>query len=138
MKNKVLLDTNILIYALDGDSDYHLSAWEILNNDYYDFYLSTKNISEFIAVVTRRLNPLLNIEDTLSIIKKARQDYTVIYPTHSSLDQLLILSEKYKVKGLRIYDFEIISLALANDIHKIATFNYKDFNRIEEIEVIQS
>lgn len=137
MKNKVLLDTNILVYAVDESSDFHIRSWEILNNNNYQFYLSPKNISEFISVVTRSTKPMLSVESAVEIIDTARKNYSVLYPNNSSLDILSNLLKKYKAKGLRVYDLEIISVALANNIETIATFNYKDFDRITEIKTIQ-
>ena len=44
--------------------------------------------------------------------------------------------QKYNPKGLKIHDFEIVSIVLANEINQIATFNIKDFESIEEISLI--
>jgi len=47
------------------------------------------------------------------------------------------LLKKYKPHGLKIHDYEIISIALSNKIKNIATINKKDFERIEEIKLVQ-
>ena len=44
--------------------------------------------------------------------------------------------KKYTPSGLRIHDFEIMSIALANGIKNIATQNISDFKNIEEIKII--
>lgn len=46
---KILPDTNILIYSIDKESIYHTKSYEIVNNKQYDKYLTSKNISEFLA-----------------------------------------------------------------------------------------
>ena len=46
------------------------------------------------------------------------------------------LIKKYSPRGLKIHDFEIISVALSYKIKNIATVNKKDFSGIEEIELV--
>ncbi len=45
------------------------------------------------------------------------------------------LLRKYQPIGLQIHDFEIVSIALSNQVATIATFNKKDFNKVSEIEL---
>jgi len=45
------------------------------------------------------------------------------------------LLEKYRPTGLKIHDYEIISIGLVNGINQIATFNSKDFEDIEEVNI---
>ncbi|MDF9799726.1 putative nucleic acid-binding protein [Catalinimonas alkaloidigena] len=44
--------------------------------------------------------------------------------------------EHYQPRGLKVHDYEIAAIALANGITRIATFNSKDFSGIEDIEII--
>ena len=52
--SKILVDTNVLIYSLDKNSRYHLASISLLSNPNYSLYVSTKNISEFVAVATKQ------------------------------------------------------------------------------------
>lgn len=49
----VLLDTNVLIYAMDEGSVYHHVADAILRNPDCKLFITTKNISEFFAVTSK-------------------------------------------------------------------------------------
>jgi len=60
---------------------------------------------------------------------------TVLYPDKQSSTFFYDLLKKYKPSGLRIHDFEIISIALANSIVYIATQNRLDFKNIKEIRI---
>jgi predicted nucleic acid-binding protein len=60
---KILLDTNLLIYSIDKESLYQTKCYEIVNSKQYDKYLSSKNISEFLAVTTREIPYSLTIKD---------------------------------------------------------------------------
>ena len=50
--NKIFLDTNVLIYAKDKSSSYHERSTKLLSQP-FQFYTSSKNLSEYFAVVTR-------------------------------------------------------------------------------------
>ncbi len=45
-KNKVVLDTNVLIYGINEDSEFFHKVRNILSSHEYDFYITTKAISE--------------------------------------------------------------------------------------------
>jgi len=136
MRNKVLIDTNVLVYSADRRSSHYVEAIELLTNDDYDFYVSTKSVSEFYSVMTRSTTPKLSVEDAQAAMGDILRIYNILYPSERSINALNTLISKYQPKGLRIFDFEIISVALANDITHIATFNYKDFDRIEEVHTV--
>lgn len=95
-----------------------------------------RSLSEFFAVLTRAPISSLPASDALKFTRWFAGNYTVLFPDHSSLNILIELSEKYKPKGLKIHDYEIVSIGLANRVKKIATYNSKDISAIEEIEVI--
>ena len=58
--SSVLIDSNILIYALDSDSIYHQQSINILMNKELELYICTKNISEYFSVCSK-----LKIEDSI-------------------------------------------------------------------------
>ncbi|MBU2444566.1 MAG: hypothetical protein KJ666_03195 [Bacteroidetes bacterium] len=51
--NKILIDTNVMIYALDNHSKYFRQANNILEDDNNTNYTTSKNISEFFAVASK-------------------------------------------------------------------------------------
>ena len=66
--SKVLLDTNFLIYSIDQDSKYFHSTQDFLSNTKYQFFTTSKNIAEFLAVITRLPSSALKLDDALSVI----------------------------------------------------------------------
>ncbi len=80
----ILLDTNLLIYAIDEDSKYHLSIQKLLEKNNLNFFTTSKNISEFLAVVTRYPNKSLSIDDALLIIEDFVTNFTILYPSKES------------------------------------------------------
>lgn len=134
--NNVLFDTNLLLYAIDEDSKYFNSVQELLNDNSLNLYTTSKNISEFLSVITRIPNTSISIEEALLIIEEFQSTFKFLYPTEKSYLIFIDLLKKYSPSGLKIHDYEIISIALSNKIKYIATFNKKDFSGIEEIELV--
>ena len=134
--NNVLFDTNLLLYSSDEDSKYFDSVHALINDDSLKLFTTSKNLSEFLSVVTRIPKSNIPIKEALSIIEDFKSIFTILYPTEKSYSILLDLLKKYSPHDLKIHDYEIISIALSNKISSIATFNQKDFSDIEEINLV--
>jgi predicted nucleic acid-binding protein len=132
--SNILIDTNVLIYAFDETSVFHQKSIEIFENTKNNLFVATKNISEFFAVCTK-LN--LDLELTLGFFSDIKENFTILKPTDQSLDIFEKLIKKYKPKGNKVYDIEIVSVMLSNQLKKVATANIDDFINISEIEVIE-
>ncbi len=132
----ILFDTNLLIYAIDEDSKYFNSVQKILDDDSINLFTTSKNISEFLSVVTRYPNKSISIKEALLVIEEFKSTFTILYPTKESYLIFIDLLKKYSPHGLKIHDYEIISIALAHKIKNIATANKKDFSGIKEIELV--
>ncbi|SMO86625.1 type II toxin-antitoxin system VapC family toxin [Gracilimonas mengyeensis] len=130
-----LIDTNIFVYGIDEDSKYFDQAKKILDQTDKQLVTTSKNLIEFLAVVTKSSGYNLNAELALEIIEEIIQSVEVIYPTPESMAILLDLVHRYSPSGLKIHDFEIISISLAHSIYEVATFNTKDFKSIQEISL---
>ena len=134
--NNVLLDTNILLYAIDEESKYFKSVQRLLSSATINFFTTSKNISEFLSVITRIPNSSISVEKALFILNDFQNSFGILYPTEESNVIFIDLLKKYTPHGLKIHDYEIVSIALSNKIKNIATINKKDFERIEEINLV--
>ena len=47
--NKIAVDTNVFIYTLDSSSPHHKKCENFLKDTDYELYITTKNISEYVA-----------------------------------------------------------------------------------------
>jgi predicted nucleic acid-binding protein len=135
--NKILLDTNIFVYSIDRDSRYYQQCQRIIQDTRLELYTTSKNISEFLAVITRLPQSRLSIEKALELVSQVSNFTTVLYPSDLSSHIFIDLLKKYKPVGLKIHDFEIVSIALANHCTRIASVNAKDYRDISEIELIE-
>jgi predicted nucleic acid-binding protein len=89
---RVLVDTNILIYATDPTDMYYQISTDILSRGDISLFTTTKNISEFIAVSTKKNIELSKI---LEYVEYVCTHITVLYPDTKSLDIFLSLVRTY-------------------------------------------
>lgn len=132
--SKILLDTNVLIYSVDEGSKYFRNAQNLFSDD-FELYTTSKNLSEFLSVVTRIPKNPLSLKNALLVIEDFISVMNVIYPSEKSYKVFIDLLRKYQPIGLQIHDFEIVSVGLSNQVSTIATFNEKDFKKVSEIEL---
>ena len=135
--SKVLLDTNILVYGIDQDSAFFKRARTILEQENNQLITTSKNLIEFLAVTTKSSWYNLDNETALGIIEEIIQGIEIVYPTQESMAIFLDLMNRYQPKGLKVHDFEIISIGLAHGVNEVATFNTKDFKSVKEISLLE-
>jgi len=133
--SKVLLDTNILVYSIDEESKYFEKSQTIIQNTNLELYTTSKNLSEFLAVITRIPDNSISIDEALIVIQDFTDISHILYPSETSFSIFKGLLQTYKPTGLRIHDFEILSISLSNRITTIASFNEKDFTEVKEIKL---
>jgi predicted nucleic acid-binding protein len=132
--SKLLLDTNVLIYSIDEGSKY-FSKVQKLFSEQFELCTTSKNLSEFLAVITRIPKNPLPLNDALLLVEDFINVMTIYYPTQESFLTFQNLVRKYKPAGLQIHDYEIVSIGLTNQVTTMVTFNEKDFRKIKEIEL---
>jgi len=135
--SKLLIDTNILVYGIDQESKFFEQSRNILDHSNRQLVTTSKNLLEFLSVVTRSSGYDLPTDLALEILDDIIGGFEVIYPNQNSLALFLELMERYQPTGLKVHDFEIISIGLAAGIHNVATFNIKDFKAVKEIELLK-
>lgn len=131
--NKILVDTNIFIYALNKDSKYYKKSAQFLIDTNNLLFTTSKNISEFFAVTSK-----LKVDYSLAyqFYIDIKENTTILFPNDSSLALFDMFIEKYKPIGNQVYDLEIASIMISNHIYRIATYNTKDFESVNEVLVI--
>lgn len=75
-------------------------------------------------------------EQSLGIVMWFYENFPVLFPDNKSTDTLLHLLKRFQPKGLKVHDFEILSIGIANRMNQMATFNSKDFPEHEDIELL--
>jgi len=129
----IFVDTNVFIYGRDQSSAFHQSAVEVLMDDAFDLYVSSKVISEYFAVCTK-----LGIsEDNIwNFYEELKRNTSILNPDLESIAHFEALMKKYAPVGNRVFDMEIVSIMMANGISKLATANVRDFQEVMEVEIV--
>ena len=137
----IFIDTNILIYANNKDSNLCDLARQKLNDlseTGSSFIISDQVIREYLVIMTRPgyiEKPVSSIS-ALEDIERMLKEFVLIFPDQDSLKNLMDLVSKYEIKGKRIHDTAIVSLMLSNGIKDILTNNIDDFKSFHEIKVL--
>jgi hypothetical protein len=64
--------------------------------------------------------------------------FKVIFPDKRSIRIFQELINKYKPVGNRVFDIEIVSIMLSKKIKNLYSINVRDFNDIEEINLVDN
>ncbi|PKP59016.1 MAG: hypothetical protein CVT89_01750 [Candidatus Altiarchaeales archaeon HGW-Altiarchaeales-2] len=120
-----LVDTNILVYAFDIESEHHIKAKEILKDGLKNsnIVLSSQNLLEFYSVATRKIPVPLSPKDANEVINIIfdTPEIMIIAPSLNCVRNAVKTSEKKNLKGARIFDVVISETMKENGIEVILT-----------------
>lgn len=124
----MLVDTNIIVYAINADSPKNQTAQSFLQENVGALIITHQNIFETLRVLThpKFSNPMKSYEakNALEPIIKACK---IIYPNNKTHHLALELIQHHNVVGNQIFDAYLAATALSNNVVDIATDNEKDF-----------
>jgi predicted nucleic acid-binding protein len=143
IESNIFLDSNILIHAtlIDFDAEKYVncsSVLQVLNDNENNVFISTQILREFYSIVTNSniVKKPLTPEQANIRIMDFMLDYEVLPINNSIIEQLLILTQKYQIKGRKVHDTTIAATMIQNNIFTVMTYNKKDFENFKEIKVI--
>jgi|GEM_PF-1682358 predicted nucleic acid-binding protein len=127
MKKKIMVDTNILIYAFDENSIHHKVCYSLVNSN-ENLYTTYNNLLEFYRVLTSKAY-LKNY--SIDLVKQAllfiKQKMIIVYPTEITEIILTDLVNQFTPKSGQIFDFLILAQTIENNLDGIYTYNISDF-----------
>lgn len=133
----ILVDSNILIYAINSRSPKNKTAQGFLRKSAGNFSVAHQNILEALRVLTHPKFPKpLEINSAVSALEPILNAATIISPEYRTHRIALNLIKRHKLASNEIFDAYLAATALANEIYEIATDNVRDFKKIKEINVI--
>lgn len=119
INEKFVIDTNVLIYSLDQSSQFFNFSKKIIDENKENVCIVHKTISEFVCVLSK----IGKYDVIKNELPKIIDELNILFPDYESANHFKDLVKKYKPKGNQAYDFEIVSVMMANNIKKIATIN---------------
>lgn len=142
LTGKVLVDTNVLIYATLANDPRHQKAQEVLalrHNAEVELFISVQNLAEMYPNLTGPKNqppdsPAM-AREKIQAISRLRS-LTVLPLTLSAVHLALDLCVTGGITRQRYFDQQLAALMLCEDIPLILTENDKDFLGMEGITPI--
>ncbi len=132
----MLIDSNILIYALNQASPQQKAAQKFLQSQ-KQLLLAQQNIFETLRILTHKKFPDPFPPDKAIAALNAIAKYaTILHPTFETHEISLELIRKYCISGAEVFDAYLVATALSNGVRKIATDNVRHLGKYEEIEVV--
>lgn len=132
----MLVDSNIIIYAINESSPKHKSAQKFIQTNKEKLYTAHQNIFESLRVLTHPEfpNPMKPL-DAITAIERIISAIGVISPTYETRFLAIELIKKYKLGADKVFDAYLAATAVSNNLSVIVTDNTKDFLKINLIRV---
>ncbi len=133
----MLVDTNIIIYAINTDSPKHTASQNFLKEQQKNLTIAHQNVFEAIRVLSHPIFPKpMNLEEVIDDILAIVDSISIIHPDQTTYPLALELIKTYGLAGNRTFDAYLAATALSNGIYTIVTDNVRDFQRIDKLRII--
>lgn len=134
-KKSFLVDTNILVYALDKDSPFYPSAFKLLDwaeGKRITICVTHQNILELanVLVTNYKLKRSIALKTAKSLVVK--EPFKTISPQPSTLEVFYEIAEGKETKHFDLY---LAATAIDNGVDIIITNDPKGFKGIKNLEV---
>lgn len=136
-----IVDSNILVYALDADGPHHVASRALLDAARAasaTLYVTSQILCEFYSIVTnpRRVPKPCSAMEAVAVISDLLTYMQVLPAPARAVDGWLDLLRRRPVTGGEVFDLQIVATMLANDVQRIYTFNTADFLVFPELAVV--
>lgn len=123
----MLIDTNILVYAINADSPKNKTAQLFLQNA-NDLIIAHQNIFEAFRVLTHpKFSHPMKPKKAQNSLEPIIDACKIIYPNNKTHYLAFEFIEQNKLVGNQIFDAYLAATAISNNVIAIATDNVKDF-----------
>lgn len=131
MKDKVFIDTNILIYAYSNNDILKKNLLVSLLNEDIEFIISTQVVNEFINVMHKKLK--INYIDLSNGLVEIYSFFDIKVVNIETIHLALDVAHKYKYS---YFDSLMIASALQNQCCKIFSEDMHDKQIIQSLEIV--
>ncbi len=138
----LLLDTNILVYAMDGSSPHHAASRAVLEqarSSEARLCVVPQSLAEFYSLVTnpKRVTSPKSPKEALAVVEAILllPGLEVLPIPLDVVARWIDICRNHPVKGPRIYDLQIVAVMLANGVRRICTLDRSDFEPFADIIV---
>lgn len=133
----ILVDSNILIYAINDSSPKQTLAQDFLRANIGRLFVAHQNVFESLRVLTHsKFQTPMPSNDAIAAVNAITEHCRIIAPSYETLEIALALVKKHALSGDKLFDAYLAATALSVGVMAIATDNTKDFLPFEEINTI--
>ncbi|CAN5210752.1 hypothetical protein BH09PAT2_BH09PAT2_10190 [soil metagenome] len=133
----MLVDTNIIVYALNRESPKYKIAHELIDSNEGKFVIAQQNIFECLRIITHPVFPQhMQMPTAIDLMQKALPFFSIIGPNITTHIIAFELIQEYAITENNVYDAFLVATMLSNDIDSIYTDNDRHFSKFEMIRVI--
>ncbi len=132
---KYLIDTNILIYALNKTSPLYAKSREILEtqNAKAYFVIAQQNLVELTAVLTKQYK--VSLQEAVHTACTFSEHFEVITPMRDTWEMFTHMATTQN-KQIAPFDIFLVATMLSNGVEKIITANSEDFQNLGLREIV--
>lgn len=133
-----LVDANVLVYASYDQHQHHPACKGLLAQSETGearLCLTSQVMAEFFATVTnhRRVSEPFTTNQAVRALRAFSASLIQLPVPVDVADRWMSLVDRESITGADIFDVQLVATMLANDVHRIYTFNTKDFASFPEI-----
>lgn len=133
----MIIDSNILVYSIDKNSEKHERAQEFLKENVDSLEISHQNIFETLRVITHPKLPIpMHVDDAIEAVEHILKACRIVSPNWRTARIALELIKKYKLSSDLVFDAYLVATAISNDITTIATDNVKDLQKFPQVTLL--
>ncbi len=143
MSERALLDTNVLVYAVDPQDERHAACFALVErtrDPACGLCVAPRVLAEFYRVVTdpKKVPQARTVDEALDALSAllSRPGLEVLPVPTDLVSWWMDLVRRHPVTGRRLFDVVLVATMLANDVHRIYTYNRTDFERFTELTVL--
>jgi toxin-antitoxin system PIN domain toxin len=128
LTERVLLDTNVLVYAMNQDAEHHASCRRLLDravDGQVPACLAQQILFEYFAVVTnaKQMPTPLTAAEAASDVEKISRLFPILQTTSGVVASTLSLARTLGVVGRRIFDLVLAATMFENGVTTIYTYD---------------
>lgn len=140
-----LLDTNVLVYGFDEQSEFHGACRRLLacaagHSSETRLCATPQVLAEFFAVVTnpRRVRNPRTAQEAAHVIEHmmALPNMNVLPIPVDIVSRWIALVRKLDLRGARVFDAQLAATCLANGVRRVYTYDRDHFELFSELEVV--
>jgi predicted nucleic acid-binding protein len=142
MTDRVYVDANVIVYALDPDNPFHHRSagfWRAVAAGGIPAAVSPQVLHEaFVALTRRTARPLdARIATGLLTDVLATPGLALLTAGTSAVAEALRLAGARDIRGPAIYDIAHVAVMREHDLHRIVTFNRRHFEGYEGVQPVE-